>query len=65
MPSHTPKQAKVMSAIAHGWHPTQGSVAKIPLSVAKEFREADAGKKYGATHKTPREKVMHALMMDK
>lgn len=48
MPSSTEKQAKVMSAIAHGWHPTHGSVAKIPLGVAKEFHAADAGHKYGA-----------------
>jgi hypothetical protein len=50
MPSHSVKQAKVMSAIAHGWHPDEGSVAKIPLKVAKEFHAADAGKKYGAGH---------------
>lgn len=36
-----------MSAIAHGWHPDQGSVAKIPLKVAKDFHAADAGHKYG------------------
>jgi hypothetical protein len=47
MPSHSVKQAKVMSAIAHGWHPDQGSVAKIPLKVAKDFHSADAGHKYG------------------
>lgn len=48
MPSSTVKQAKVMSAIAHGWHPSKGSVAKIPVSVAKEFHAADRGHKYGA-----------------
>ena len=47
MPSHTEKQAKVMSAIAHGWHPSQGSVAKIPVGVAKDFHAADKGRKYG------------------
>jgi hypothetical protein len=36
-----------MSAIAHGWEPT-GSAAKIPLSVARDFHEADKGHKYGA-----------------
>ena len=36
-----------MSAIAHGWKP-KGSVAKIPVKVAKEFHAADAGHKYGA-----------------
>lgn len=46
MPSHSVKQAKTMSAIAHGWHPT-GSAGDIPVSVAKEFHAADAGHKYG------------------
>ena len=41
MPSRTTKQAKVMSAIAHGWEPTHGDVAKIPVKVAKEFHAAD------------------------
>lgn len=50
MPSHSVKQAKVMSAISHGWKPSQGSVAKIPVSVAKEFHAADAGHKYGKGH---------------
>ena len=47
MPSHSAKQAKVMSAIAHGWRPT-GKAANIPVSVAKEFHQADAGHKWGA-----------------
>lgn len=47
MPSHTVKQAKTMSAIAHGWKP-KGSAAGIPVKVAKEFHSADAGKRYGA-----------------
>lgn len=34
-----------MSAIAHGWKP-KGSVAKIPVKVAKEFHSADVGHKY-------------------
>lgn len=49
MPSHSPKQAKTMSAIAHGWRPT-GKAANIPVKVAKEFHAADAGKKWGAKH---------------
>src|SRR5271154_488693 len=49
MPSHSVKQAKVMSAIAHGWKP-KGSVAKIPVKVANEFHAADAGHKYGKGH---------------
>lgn len=47
VPSTSPKMRKTMSAIAHGWKPT-GEAAKIPISVAKEFHAADAGKKYGA-----------------
>ena len=46
MPSHSPEQAKTMSAIAHGWRPT-GSAAGIPVKVAKEFHAADKGHKYG------------------
>lgn len=52
MPSHSVKQAKTMSAIAHGWHPS-GKAADIPVKVAKEFHQADRGKKYGAKHKAP------------
>src|SRR6266436_1701231 len=44
MPSHSVKQAKVMSAIAHGWHPSD---LDIPVKVAKDFHAADAGHKYG------------------
>ena len=47
MPSSSVKQAKVMSAIAHGWKP-KGKAAGIPVKVAKEFHAADAGKKWGA-----------------
>jgi hypothetical protein len=46
MPSHSTKQAKTMSAIAHGWKPS-GEAADIPVKVAKEFHAADKGKKYG------------------
>jgi hypothetical protein len=48
MPSTSPKQAKVMSAIAHGWRP-KGKAAGIPVKVAKEFHAADKGKKWGAS----------------
>jgi hypothetical protein len=42
MPSYSPEQAKTMSAIDHGWKPPAGSkVARIPVSVAKEFHAAD------------------------
>lgn len=46
MPSHSVKQAKTMSAIAHGWKPS-GEAADIPVKVAKDFHAADKGKKYG------------------
>jgi len=46
MPSKTPKQAKLMSAVVHGWKP-KGSAAGLPVKVAKEFHAADAGKRYG------------------
>lgn len=49
VPSHSVKQAKTMSAIAHGWKPT-GEAADIPVKVAKEFHAADKGKKYGKGH---------------
>jgi hypothetical protein len=42
MPSKTPKQARFMRAVAHGWKPSR--VKAPPVSVAKEFVEAD--KKY-------------------
>lgn len=52
MPSHSVKQAKTMSAIAHGWKP-KGKAAGIPVKVAKEFHAADAGKKYGHEKRAP------------
>ncbi|KKN76729.1 hypothetical protein LCGC14_0367000 [marine sediment metagenome] len=39
MPSKTPKQAKFMRAVAHGWKPSRGEAP--PVSVAKEFVSAD------------------------
>ena len=49
MPSTSVKQAKFMSAAAHNLE--FAAKAGIPQSVAKEFHQADAGKKYGAKHK--------------
>jgi hypothetical protein len=37
MPSSSPKQARTMAAIAHGWKPR----IHIPVKVAKEFNQAD------------------------
>lgn len=61
MPSHSVEQAKTMSAIAHGWKP-KGSAADIPVSVAKEFHQADKGKKYGAKKKASPHHLAKALM---
>jgi hypothetical protein len=41
MPSTTPKQARLMAAVAHGWHKPGGGGP--PVSVAKEFNKADKG----------------------
>ena len=41
MPSKTPKQAKLMAAVAHGWKPPGGGAP--PVGVAKEFNAADRG----------------------
>src|SRR5882757_6161555 len=41
MPSKTPKQARLMAAVAHGWKPDR---FKGPSrAVAKEFNQADKG----------------------
>ena len=42
MPSSTPKQARFMAAVAHGWKPDK--VKAPPTGVAEEFNEADTGK---------------------
>lgn len=41
MPSKTPAQARLMAAVAHGWHKPGGGGP--PVKVAKEFNKADAG----------------------
>lgn len=47
MPSKSPAQARTMAAIAHGWKPPKSSGIDIPVSVAKEFNEADKKKHAG------------------
>lgn len=42
MPSKSPAQARLMAAVAHGWQPSR--FKGPPLSVAKEFNEADKGR---------------------
>jgi hypothetical protein len=40
MPSKTPKQERLMAAVAHGWKKPGGGGP--PVDVAKEFNQADA-----------------------
>ena len=42
MPSKTPRQAKLMRAVAHGWKPGSGKAP--PVAVAKEFMREDVAK---------------------
>jgi hypothetical protein len=45
VPSTSKAQKRTMGAIAHGWKPPKGSkVARIPVSVAKDFNKADTGR---------------------
>ena len=39
MPSVSERQAHLMAAVAHGWHPK--GVRVPPVSVAKDFHNAD------------------------
>jgi hypothetical protein len=39
MPSTSPAQARLMAAVAHGWKPD--NIKAPPVSVAKEFNQAD------------------------
>ena len=41
MPSKSPAQARLMAAVAHGWRPPSDSGIKVPMSVAKDFFNAD------------------------
>ncbi len=41
MPSKSPSQARLMSAVAHGWKPPGGGGP--PMDVAEEFNQADKG----------------------
>ena len=43
MPSKSPAQARLMAAVAHGWHPPASSGINVPMKVAKEFNQADKG----------------------
>ena len=41
VPSKSPAQARLMAAVAHGWHPT--GMKGPPKDVAEEFNKADEG----------------------
>ena len=43
MPSHSPDQARMMAAAAHD--PKFAKKVGVPVKVAKEFNQADKGKK--------------------
>jgi len=58
MSSTSTKQARFMSAAAH--NAEFARKAGIPQSVAREFHEADAGKKYGA-HEDMRQRMIRIL----
>lgn len=45
MPSKSPEQARMMAAAAH--NPSFAKKVGIPVSVAKEFNQADMAKKTG------------------
>jgi hypothetical protein len=44
MPSTSPAQKHMMAALAHGWRPDDPKLARIPISVAKEYNAADQAK---------------------
>ena len=43
MPSHSPAQARMMAAAAH--NPEFAKKVGVPVAVAKEFNQADKGKR--------------------
>jgi len=43
MPSHSPAQARMMAAAAH--NPKFAKKVGVPVKVAREFNQADKGKK--------------------
>jgi hypothetical protein len=57
MPSKSPAQARLMAAVAHGWHMPGGGGP--PVYVAKEFNEADKGR---GRKRSPRAEALHNAM---
>ena len=56
MPSTSKKQARLMAAAAH--NPAFAKKVGVPVSVAKEFNQADKGRKFGSGGMAKKE--MHA-----
>ncbi len=57
MPSKTPKQAKLMRAVAHGWKKPGGG-GPSP-AVAKEFVKEDKKRQFGTMPKVNRQDTKH------
>ena len=62
MPSSSPKQARLMAAIAHGWHKPGGGGPSV--EVAKEFNQADKGTGVleGIVHKKRKRGVLERVI---
>ena len=43
MPSRSPRQARLMAALAHGWKKPAVDTRLPTVEVAKEFNDADTG----------------------
>lgn len=61
MPSSTPRQAKFMRAVAHGWKPP-GRKNTPSVAVAREFEKADEAKrgKRSRAHREDRKRATDA-----
>ena len=55
MPSKSAKQARMMRAAAH--NPAFAKKVGVPVGVAKEFSEADKGKKFATGGRVDRQKI--------
>ena len=61
MPSKSPAQARLMAAVAHGWHKPGGGGPSV--GVAKEFNKADEGTGVLERMTQPKKKKMGKLEM--
>lgn len=60
MPSKSKKQARMMAAVAH--NPAFAKKVGIPVSVGKEFNDADKGKKFSKGAKVNKANTRHGKM---